>query len=278
MEFKILGPLSIVHDGVDLAPSATKQRQMVALLLLNAGHVASMGQFMDELWDGNPTPTAVASVHSYVMQLRRLICDHPGDGRTPGAARRRLITLDRAYKLEVRPGELDLDVFEERARVGSATLARNDYRLAAVQLRAALDLWRRAPALPDVVTGPLLYPAVRALEASRLEVLGQRIWADLHLGRHHELISELSALGCQHTTNEIFATQLMLALHRSGRRADALDAFHRHRTALREECGVTPPPRMHQLYTDSLTCHPRVETPAGAPARLSLDLVADLAS
>lgn len=277
MEFKVLGPLSVLQRGVDLAPSAPKQRQMVALLLLNAGHVVSMGHFIDELWDGNPTPTAVASVHSYIMQLRRLVCDRPGDSRTPGTSRQRLITLDRAYRLEVRSGELDLDVFEDRARIGCATLARKEYRLAAAQLRAALDMWR-APALPDVITGPLLYPAVRAMEVTRLEILGQRIWADLHLGRHHELISELSALVCQHTTNEVFATQLMLALHRSGRRADALDTFHRHRSALREELGVTPPPRMHELYTDILTSHPRLEIPAGTPTRLSLDLVEDLAS
>lgn len=276
MEFRVLGPLSVIQRGVDLAPSAPKQRQTVALLLLNPGHVVSMGQFIDELWDGNPTPTAVASVHSYIMQLRRLVYNPPGDGRIQGASRQRLITLDRAYRLEVRPGELDLDVFSDRARVGRSTLARNEYRLAAAQLRVALDVWR-APALPDVIVGPLLYPAVRAIEATRLEVLGHRIWADLHLGRHHELISELSALACQHTTNEVFATQLMLALHRSGRRADALDTFHRHRSALREELGVTPPPRMHQLYTDILTSHPRLEVPAGTPTRLSLDLV-DVAS
>ncbi|HEU5473526.1 MAG TPA: AfsR/SARP family transcriptional regulator [Actinophytocola sp.] len=274
MEFNVLGPLTVHQRGADLAPSAPKQRQMVALLLLNPGHVVSMGQFMDELWDGNPTPTAVASVHSYIMRLRRLLCDRPGDGPTPGAPRQRLVTLDRAYRLEVRSGELDLDVFHDRARVGAATLDREEYRLAAAQLRAALDMWRGL-ALPDVVRGPLLHPAIRDLEATRLEVLGQRIWADLQLGRHHELISELAALVCRHPTNDVFATQLMLALHRNGRRAEALDTFHRHRAALREELGVPPQPRLRELYTDILTSNPRLE-PATTPARP--DLVEALAS
>lgn len=273
MEFKVLGPLSVLQCGADLAPSAPKQRQMVALLLLDPGHAVSMAQFIEELWDGNPTPTAVASVHSYIMRLRRMVCDCPHDG----IARQRLVTLDRAYRLEVRPGELDLDVFEDKSRLGCATLARHEYALAAAQLRAALDVWR-APVLPDVTWGPLLLPAVEAIEASRLEVLGQRIWADLHLGRHHELISELSALAHEHATNEDFATQLMLALHRSGRRADALDAFHRLRCALREELGVTPSRRMHELYTDILASHPRLEVSGGTPTRLSLDLVDALAS
>jgi SARP family transcriptional regulator, regulator of embCAB operon len=278
MEFRVLGPLAVVQHGTEATPSATKQRQMLALLLLTSGHLVPVDQFIEELWDGNPTPTAIASVHTYIMQLRRMLSDLPGNGRTAGSAGQRLITLDRAYQLDVRPGELDLDEFTSKVHSGRAKLSRNEFRSAALVLRDALDLWRGGPALPDVVTGPLLYPAVRALEATRLEVLGQRVWAELRLGQHHELVGELSSLNCQHPTNEVFATQLMLALHRSGRRAEALDVFHRHRAALREELGLTPPPQLHELYTDILRSHPRLETPAGSLGTLSLDVVADLAS
>lgn len=266
MEFRVLGPLSITRRGVDLTPSAPKQRQMMALFLLNPRHVVSMDQFIDELWDGNPSPTAVASVHTYIMQLRRLICDRPEAGRPGlGTVRQRLITDGHAYRLDVRRGELDLDEFEERAQIGRELAARHEHAPAAAHLRAALSIWRRAPAVPDVLTGPLLTLAVRALDITRLELFGQRIWAELHLGRHHELISELSALGYQCPTNEVFLTQLMVALARSGRRADALQAFHRYRSALWEELRVTPPLHLHELYTDILNSHPRLEISADMP-------------
>jgi DNA-binding SARP family transcriptional activator len=273
MEFGVLGPLRVIDHDDELTPSATKQRQMLALLLLTHGHVVPVDMFIEELWDGNPTPTALASVHTYTMQLRRMFCNSPRHERTVGAAGQRLVTLDRAYRLDVRPRELDIDAFNERVNIGRTRLACKEYEAAAEQLGEALDLWQRGPALPDVVAGPVLYPAVRALEVTRLEVLGQRIWAELHLGRHYELVSELASLHCQHPTNEMFATQFMLALHRSGRRAEALEAFHRHRAALREELGLTPPPQLHELYTDILRNHPRLDVPTHAPmAERPLDL------
>jgi SARP family transcriptional regulator, regulator of embCAB operon len=267
MEFGVLGPLRAVDDeGRDLTPTATKPRQMLAVLLLAHGHIAPVEVFIKELWDGNPTPTALACVHTYTMRLRQAFCEPSPDERTTNAEGQRLVTLEHAYRLDVRPGELDLDTFHDRVNAGRTRLAQKDYEAAARLLREALDLWQRGPVLPDVLAGPVLYPTIRGLEVTRLEVLGQRIWAELNLGQHHELVSELSALQCRHPTNEVFATQLMLALHRSGRRADALEVFHRHRAALREEeLGLTPPAQLHELYTDILRDHDRLERMPSAP-------------
>ncbi|ONI76207.1 hypothetical protein ALI144C_36655 [Actinosynnema sp. ALI-1.44] len=279
MQFGVLGPLTVSHEGVDLTPSAPKQRQMIALLLLTHGHTVSIDQFVTELWDDNPTPTANASVYTYIMQLRRVICDDGGTGRPPRAAEHRLVTLDHAYRLNVLSGEFDLDTFNSRARAGRAKLMRGENEAAAALFRDALSLWNRGPVLPDVVTGPLLFPTTRDLESSRLDVLGQRIRTEMRLGLHHELVSELSALHCQHPTNEVFTVQLMLALHRSGRRADALDVFRHYRTTLSKELGLGPSVRLHKLCTDILRGHPRLELPSNAPtSSLSLDLAADLAS
>lgn len=271
MEFSLLGPLSVIDRGSDRTPTAPKQRQMLAMLLLNANHVVSMEQFIYELWERNPPSSSIAAVYTYIMQLRRTL--HRRPGTRPG----RLIRRSQGYQLEVRPGELDLDVFEDRVRVARNALARNENESAAQQLHAALGMWR-APVLVDVTAGPVLHAAIAMIERKQLDAIGQRISADLHLGRHHELIGELSALVYHHATNEDFAAQLMIALYRSGRQADALATFHLLRRALSEDLGVVPTQRMHQLYMDILSAHPRLEISSGAQTPLSLDLITALAS
>jgi len=274
MEFGLLGPLSVIDRGSDKTPTAPKQRQMLAVLLLNANHVVSMEQFVYELWERNPPSSAIAALYTYIMQLRRTMGGRPVDDDTPSG---RLIRRSRGYQLEVLPGELDLDVFEDRVRAARNALARNENESAAQQLRAALGMWR-AQLLVDVTTGPVLNAAIAVIERRRLDAIGQRISADLHLGRHHELIGELSALVYHHATNEDLAAQLMLALYRSGRQADALAAFHVLRRALSEDLGAAPTQRMHQLYMDILSAHPRLEMSSGTQTPLSLDLITALAS
>ncbi|GLZ43348.1 AfsR/SARP family transcriptional regulator [Actinokineospora sp. NBRC 105648] len=258
MEFGLLGPLSVTERGVDRTPTAPKQRQMLALLLFNANRVVTTVQFVDELWEFAPPPSAVAAVHTYVRQLRRTL---------PGP---RLITRDQGYRVEVRPGELDLAVF--RARVADARTTA-DPAVLARRLRAALDLWRAA-LLVDVTPGPLLRGAIAAVERDRLATVCLRIDAELHLGGHHDLIGELSGLTHRHPGHEGLAAHLMTALYRSGRQADALTAFHRLGRGLAEESGSPPSPRLHRLYTDILSADPRLEGPVGLGPALSLDLVA----
>jgi DNA-binding SARP family transcriptional activator len=274
MEFGLLGPLSVIERGSDRTPTAPKQRQMLAVLLLNANHVVSMEQFAYELWEHNPPSSAVAAIYTYIMQLRRTLHDRTADDGTPPD---RLMRRRQGYQLEVWPGELDLDLFEDRVRVARNSLARNESEFAAQQLRAALDMWS-APILVDVTAGPVLHAAIAGIERRRLDAVSQRISADLHLGRHHELIGELSALVYHHATNEDLAAQLMIALYRSGRQADALATFHVLRRALSEDLEVAPSQRMHRLYMDILSAHPRLEMSSGTQTPLSLDLITALAS
>lgn len=270
MHFCVLGPLSVVDKGIDRTPSAPKQRQMLALLLMNANHVVSMSQFVEELWEYSPPSSAVAAVHTYVMQLRRTLGGRAaGEAAGPG----RICTRDQGYVLRVEPGELDLDLYEEEVRAARNSLDSGALDRGVLELCAAQRRWS-GQILVDVPTGPLLHAAIAVVERNRLDAVGRRIRADLDLGRHHGLIGELSSLAHEYAADEDLAAQLMLALYRSGRRVDALAVFHRLRRALRDEHGATPSHRIQQLNTDILSAHPRLESPSRPQWRLSLDLVA----
>jgi DNA-binding SARP family transcriptional activator len=263
LRIKILGPLSVIRGTTELAPTAPKQRQVLALLLLNANRIVTMRQLVWELWASNPPATAVGAVHIYVMQLRRSL----------GAANSsRLTTHERGYRLSVRPGELDLDVFAARVRDAEAALARNDLMLAAREFRSALDLWQ-ADILVDVDAGPVLTAAITRIERSRLDVVSERIGVDLRLGLHQQLIGELSGLVYRHPADEQLTSQLMLALYRSGRQADAVAAFHALRAALAREHGGPPSNKTHQLYIDILSADQGLELAPPFAMRLSLDLM-----
>jgi DNA-binding SARP family transcriptional activator len=264
LRIRILGPLSVIKSATEVAPTAPKQRQMLALLLLNANRVVTMPQVMRELWAYDPPATAVAAVHCYVMQLRRSLSmfDAP-----------RLITCEHGYQMVVRSGELDLDVFSARVHSAQLALARDELMVASRLFRAALALWR-GDALVDIEGGPILAGAVAAIERRRLDVISQRVGVDLRLGRHHELIGELSGLVHRHPTDEELISHLMLALYRSGRQAEAMAAFQALRTVLTEEHGVPPSGPLCQLHTDMLSGDRQLELVSPCATRLSLDLAA----
>ncbi|MFB7634681.1 BTAD domain-containing putative transcriptional regulator [Streptomyces sp. NPDC056149] len=269
MRFSILGPLSVTGNGRDRTPSAPKHRQMLVLMLMNANRVVSMAQFVEELWDYNPPPRAVAAVHTYVMQVRRSL----QSGRTSPADPERIVTRDQGYLFRVHDDELDLHTYEHRLRAGHTALDAGALDAGARHIRAAHDMWH-GPVFVDAPAGPLLRAALAALEGDRLESVVRRVDAELQLGRHHQLLAELHALVHQDPTHEQLAGHLMLALYRSGRRADALTVFHRLRRALREELGTSPRPDTHHLVTDILAGHARLEPPFLPQARLSLDAAA----
>ncbi|NJP65499.1 AfsR/SARP family transcriptional regulator [Streptomyces spiramenti] len=273
MDFGVLGPLSVRDEGIDRTPTAPKQRQMLALLLMNANHVVSMSQFVEELWEYSPPSSAVAAVHTYVMQLRRTLGDRSGTGASGQSRPGRLTTRDHGYALQVRPAELDLDVYEDEVRRARNALEHGALSRGVRELRAAQQRWR-GQILVDVPTGPLLHAGIAVVERNRLDAVSRRISAELDLGRHHALIGELSSLSHAHPADEDLAAQLMLALYRSGRRADALAVFHRLRYALRDEHGASPSAPIQQLNTDVLAAHPRLESPSTPQWRLSLDLLA----
>jgi DNA-binding SARP family transcriptional activator len=236
--------------GKDFTPSAPKLRDTLALLLLNVDRLMPFSSFIRELWDEDPPQSASTTLQTYILQLRKLLSRALGvDDRT---AREILVTRQGGYLLSLDPQLIDFYRFEQLSLKGRHTLASGDVRRATHYLRSALSLWR-GPALADVTTGPVLEPRVRGLEELRLVTLEQRIEAELRLGAHREVLSELATLTSQFRFNENLHGQYMLALHRSGRRSDALNVFRRLRERLVEELGLEPSKRLHQFQHAVLT-------------------------
>ena len=223
-----------------------RQRALLAVLLVHANEVVDTDRLIEALWGTEPPKTARAALQGYVTQLRRLL---PPD---------RLATQAGGYIVSVEPGELDLDRFEELV-AAARTL---DPAEAATTLRAALALWR-GPALLDFRNEHFAQREVLRLEELRLAAVEQRIEADLALGRHDELVSELEGLTAEHPFRERLAGQLMLALYRSGRQADALHAYQRARRALVDELGIEPGPALRAVEKQILTQDAELEA---APA------------
>lgn len=270
MEFAILGPLGVYEQDRLYAPTAPKQRQLLALLLLNANRVVSTSTCIEELWEDNPPNTALSTLQSYILQLRHLLKKVPRIGSLQ-AARRILETRGGGYLLAVHGHELDVNVFADLVRDGRAALGKDDVRASRL-LGQALTIWQGA-ALSDVTAGPILRTHLAGLEENRISVQEQRIDADLRLGRHHDLLGELSALTTQYPTHENLHAQFMLALYRSGRRIQALGVVQQLRKVLHDELGLEPSPRMHRLHQAVLACDPVLDAPAQPEKLLSLDLV-----
>ncbi|MBC2878809.1 AfsR/SARP family transcriptional regulator [Streptomyces sp. TYQ1024] len=276
MEFSVLGPLRVSEQGHDCTPTAPKQRRLLALLLLNANQVVPTSTCIDELWENSPPNSALSTVQSYILQLRKALSTVPRIGSAQ-AARGVLATRDGGYLLIVRNDELDLRRFAALVREGRALL-RADDAAASAALGDALSLWR-GPALSNVQGGPVLRAHVAGLDEERVSVLEQRVDADLRLGRHRDLNGELSVIAAQYPTHEYLHAQLMLALYRSGRRTQALGVAQKLRQVMHDELGLEPSPRIHDLYRAILLCDPVLDAHDGpdtvfaragsAPVRLS---------
>jgi len=230
MDFRILGPLEVEEDGRQIPLGGEKQRALLALLLLSRGRPVSTDRLIDEIWSGSPPATAVKSVQVYVARLRRAL----GDGR--------IFTRSRGYELVAAPGELDVDRFDALVRAASGAPTKE----AAERLRDALALFRGRP-LADLSLEPWAQVEIAALEERRLEALEARIDVDLELGRHRELIAELESLLAEHPFREHLLEQLVLALYRSGRQAEALEAYRRGAGRLRSELGLEPGRSLQEL-------------------------------
>ena len=232
MEFRILGPLEVV-DGDAVVPLAgVRQRALLALLLLNANQVLSSDRLVEELWGGQSPEAGRAALQVRVSQLRKAL----GDG---GAA---LITRPPGYVVRVGRDELDLHRFERLVSEADAAEPAD----AATTLREALGLWR-GPPLADLAYEPFAQHAIRRLAELHIAALEKRIDADLAFGRHADLVAELEALVAEHPLRERLRSQLMLALYRCGRQADALAVYQNTRRALVEELGIEPSPPLREL-------------------------------
>jgi len=234
VEFRVLGPVEAVVDGRSVPLPAEKPRALLAVLLLSRNRVVPIHQLIAELWGEEPPDTAAKALQVYVSQLRKVI----------GADR--LLTKPPGYSLRVDEGELDLDRFEQLVREGRERLAAGDAKAAAQELAQALDLWR-GPALTEFDSEPFARDAGARLEESRFAAIEDRVEADLALGRHARLVSELEQLVAREPLRERPRGQLMLALYRSGRQADALELYRRTRETLVDELGIEPSPALQEL-------------------------------
>ncbi|UQW99973.1 AfsR/SARP family transcriptional regulator [Streptomyces sp. RerS4] len=268
----VLGPLDVTLDGVPRTPTAPQVRRVLAVLLLRAGRPVPLTALIEELWEADPPRLARKTVQTYVYQLRRAL-DRPLGRQAP----ERLETRTNGYLLRLRPEEVDLWDFERR--VGTARTALDAGRAdeAAATLRGALALWR-GDAFADVPAGPELAARITRIEATRMSALEMRVQADLQLGRHGALLDELRQLTAEHPLNERLAADLVLAAHRCGQRATALDAFTRLRRNLVRELGIEPSDWVRKLQQDVLSAAPslgvatpahlvRGSEPGGEPAR-----------
>src|SRR5215210_4234535 len=223
MEFRLLGPLEIVEHGRVLELGSARQRALLVVLLLHANEVVSVDRLIDELWGRSPPATAGKILQVYVSRLRKEL----GDGR--------LVTRAPGYFLRADRSELDFARFEQlmaESHIG-------DPLQAASRLRRALAL-SRGPPLADMEYEPFAQAEIARLEELQWTALERRIDADLAAGRDAEVIGELEALIAAHPLRERPRGQLMLALYRSGRQAEALEAYRRARQELSEQLGLEP--------------------------------------
>ncbi|MEU6404198.1 AfsR/SARP family transcriptional regulator [Streptomyces sp. NPDC046985] len=269
MDIQVLGALAVRERGVSVTPTAPKPRQVLALLALHADQVVPVSALTEELWGDAPPRSARTTLQTYVLQLRSLIATALERGATDGeeapAGRRSakdvLVTLPGGYLLDSGGGASDIREFDRLAGVGYRAMDSGDFPGAARLLREALSLWT-GPAFADVHGGIQLDMETRRLDETRLCALDQRIEADLRIGRHRELLAELTVLASRYRTHEALHGQFMLALHRSGRRSEALDVYQRLRTTLVRELGLEPSAALRRLQRSILMAAPETAAPA----------------
>jgi DNA-binding SARP family transcriptional activator len=249
-EFKILGPLEAADETGALLLGGQKQRAVLALLLLEAGRVVSQDRLIDALWGETPPRTAVTSLQNFVSQLRKTLGPDVLETKAPG------------YRVNVRPGELDVERFrlllEEARRLDAEEKAR--------KLREALALWR-GPALADFAFEAFAQAHIAHLEELRLATLEERVQADLEAGRHAELVGELEVLVAEHPLRERLRAHYLLALYRAGRQAEALQAYQEGRRILVDQLGIEPGRDLQQLHGAILRQEAGLQAPtASAPS------------
>ena len=258
MHFKILGPLEVYDGDRLLELGGARQRALLAMLLIHAGEVVSSDQLLAELWasasdDGSPKTLQVA-----VSRLRRAL-----------GSNSLLVTRPPGYELRLERGQLDLHLFEDHVAEGRTALGGGDPAAAVREFTAALDLWRGAP-LADLTYESFAQEAIGRLQELHASVTEDRLAAQLELGLHAESVAELQVLTGRYPLRERLREQLMLALYRSGRQADALAVYHDARKALVEQLGIEPGRALHQLerailaQDPALAYHPVSDRPARA--------------
>ncbi|MFG3345468.1 BTAD domain-containing putative transcriptional regulator [Streptomyces sp. NPDC048018] len=270
MDVRILGGLSVRENGVSITPTAAAPRRLLALLAAGADQIVPVSVLMEEVWPSGAPRGARAELHSHIHGLRSLIAAALPCGRKEATGRTAetvLAAQSGGYRLDTGGGSHDVWQFERAAGAGYRAMEAGDLSRAALRLGEALALWRGEP-YAGVDAGPRLRAEIERLEASRLSVLDQWVEAQLGLGRHGEMVPELAVLAARHPVNESLHAQFMVALLRSGRTDDALEAYRRLCAGLQKDGGREPSARLRRLHRSLLTVRDatRPRVPAQAPA------------
>jgi DNA-binding SARP family transcriptional activator len=230
MEFRVLGPLDVRRDGRSIDLRGSKRRTVLAIFVLHANEVVRTDRLIEELWGEDRPANASAALHNHVSRLRKDLGDDV------------LVTKPWGYVLRTDPEGIDLRRFERLVAEAKSLAAHERTE----KLLEALALWR-GPALADLAREPALAGEIARLDELRLSALEHRLDADLELGGHEELVGELEALVAEHPLRERLRGQLILALYRSGRQAEALETYRETRRVLVEELGIEPSPELREL-------------------------------
>jgi DNA-binding SARP family transcriptional activator/predicted ATPase len=261
MEFRILGPLHVAGPAGPIAIHAGKARALLELLLLHANEVITTDRLIDSLWDESPPDSAEHGIEVYISRLRRAI----------GAER--LETHPGGYCVRVDEDELDLLRFESLIADGGRALQAGEPAQAVRLFREAEGLWR-GPPVAELESSKRTRPEVARLNELRLAETEARIDAMLAIGDHAELVPELAGLVATEPFRERLQAQLMLALYRSGRQVDALDAFQTARRSLDEDLGIEPGPALQDLQQAILRQEPALnDDPQSVGAMLEIDVL-----
>ena len=244
MDFRILGPLQALDDGRVVTPRGDKQRALLALLLLHPNEPLSTDRLIDMLWGGRPPTTPEKTVQVHVSRLRRTLAAGSGNGSNG-----LIVTRDHGYELRLEPNDLDAHRFEVLVTEARQELAEGHPERAASTLERALSLWRGHP-LGDLAYAPFAEREVARLDDLRVAAQEAQIEAMLELGQHDRVVAELEALIREHPYRERLHAQLMLALYRCDRQADALQAYHDARHMLVDQLGIEPGERLRELQRD----------------------------
>ena len=254
--FGLLGPLLVRRAGVVTTIRSGRQRALLAALLLNANQAVPVQELSLVLWGADPPPSARVTIQNYVKRLRNAL-EVDGDAR--------IVTVADGYLIRVEAGELDVSRFEAAQDRAREAARHGAWELAAAELRDAVALWRGEP-LAGVPSQRLALRHVPRLAELRMQAVEARVDADLHLGRHGQVIPELLRLADAHPLRERMAALLMLALYHDGQQGEALAAYQRTRRVLIEELGSEPGPELRQLQRQILAADPALTGPDSLPA------------
>lgn len=252
VQFHLLGPLQVHHDGAALAVGGPRQRALLAVLLLHAGRVVSRDRLVDLVWEDGPPRSAATVLQMAVSRLRSAL----GPGR--------IRTIAGGYSFAVAPDELDTVRFETALRAAGQARMAGEHERAAGLLADGLQLWR-GPFLGDLRDREFARVPASRLEELRLVALEQRIDVELALGRTDSVLADLAGLVVEHPLRETFRSQLVTALARSGRAAEAVTAYHSARKVLRDELGLDPGPRLSAAFEAAVTATRRPASVASRP-------------